>query len=104
MWEAPPRVGLDVGLYHANQTCWVCGEIQEYSSTSYPQEKLLSHQIHILESSKTTAHIWGYRFGLIASALGTSPQRKALIHKLSRVIHKFQGWKATMGDSPAPYM
>jgi hypothetical protein len=90
MWERQPRVGLDIGSFALPGTDCVCGEIQEYSSTSYPQKKLLSHPIHILETSKTTAHIWGYGFSLIVTFLGTSPQQKPLIHKLSRVIHIYK--------------
>jgi hypothetical protein len=87
MWDDQPRVGPDVGLCATNGTSCSCGEIWEDSSTSYPQEKLLSHLIHILETSKTAAHIWGYGFSHIVPVLGTSPQWKPLIHKLSRVIH-----------------
>jgi hypothetical protein len=104
MWDADPRVRLDVGPAPVNGTSSLCGKNREHSSTDLSTERTLSHPIHILETLKITVHIWGYSFVDIFGQSWTSPQRKSLIHKLSRVIHKFQLWKAAMGDSPAPYI
>ena len=104
MWHDDPRPRLDVGLAPANGTSSPCGKNPEASSTDLSTGGTLSHPIHILETPKLTVHIWGSDFADISRQFGTSPQQELLIHKLSRVIHKFQGWEASMGDSPAPYM
>jgi len=104
MWDDNPGLRLDVGLVSVNGTDSACGKNREDSSTDLSTERTLSHPIHILETPKIIVHIWGCVLIAIFSPSWTSPQRKSLIHKLSRVIHKFQLWKAAMGDSPAPYI
>jgi hypothetical protein len=104
MWDHELGLRLDVGLAPLNGNSPPCGKNQADSSTDLSTERTFSHPIHILETPKIDVHIWGYRFIDIFGPLWTSPQRKALIHKLSRVIHKSQSWKAAMGDYPAPYM
>ena len=104
MWDDNPGLRLDVGLVRVNGTDSACGKNRQVSSTDLSTERTLSHPIHILETLKITVHIWGYSFVGIFGQSWTSPQRKSLIHKLSRVIHKFQLWKAAMGDSTAPYI
>ena len=44
MWDDKSLVRLDVGLISVNENSFPCGEIREYSSTGYPQEKLFLTQ------------------------------------------------------------
>jgi len=104
MWDDIRRLRLDVGLVPSNGTGSACGKNREHSSTDLSTARTFSHPIHILETPKTIVHIWGCIFTGIFDQSWTSPQRRQLIHKLSRVIHKFQRLKAAMGDSHAPYM
>jgi len=104
MWDDNPRLRLDVRLIPVNGTGSGCGKNREDSSTDLSTARMLSHPIHILETPKIIVHIWGCTLMGIFGRPWTSPQRRPLIHKLSRVIHKFQLLKAVMGDSPAPYM
>jgi len=74
MWGGAGGVRLDVGLISISGMGSPCGEIQAYSSTSYPQEKPFSYLIHILEIPNTSAHMWGHGFIAISRSLASSPQ------------------------------
>jgi len=104
MWDDDQRLRLDVGLSPITGTGSACGKNWEALSTDLSTGRTFSYPIHILETSKDTVHIWGSTLIDIPGSDRTSPQRKLLIHKLSRVIHKIPCSKAAMGDYPAPYM
>jgi hypothetical protein len=102
IWDSTSYFRLDVGEMPVNKTGSLCGKNPEGLSTSYPQENALSQQFHILDSARTTAHIWGYQFTDIFGLLGNSPQSKPFIHRLSRLIHILGLQIRVMRDSPAP--
>src|SRR6266542_23027 len=97
MWEGEPRFPLDVGVATVNGTNSPCGENRGNSSTELSTGGSGSCPIHILEFHPGHAHIWGYRFMDIFCLPGTCPQPKVLIHKKSRVIHKFPALRRNMG-------
>jgi len=85
-----------------NQKEPACGKSWEGLSTSYPQKKPLFNPIHILENSKTIPHIWGAKLMDSRRLSWSCPQSKPFIHRLSRLIHKFQPWKPGAGVFPTP--
>src|SRR6266540_2110147 len=101
MWEGVPRFPLDVRVATVIGTSSPCGENRGNSSTELSTGRTGSHPIHILEFRPGHAHIWGSGFMDIFYLPGTCPQPKVLIHKKSRVIHKFSALRRAMGGYPA---
>jgi hypothetical protein len=83
-----PYNSLDIGLVRGNGGISLCGRNRDGFSTGLSTKSPAFHPIHILDIDPTPNHIWGYGFMAIFSSLGTSPQRRSLIHKKSRLIHK----------------
>jgi hypothetical protein len=62
MWDDAPRLRLDVGCFLLNGTGSPCGKNRKDSSTDLSTEKTFFNPIHILETPKSTIHIWGGSF------------------------------------------
>lgn len=101
-WEVGCLAGQMLGL---DRTIGVGPPVERFGKTHpqvYPQKEPLSSPIHILEKAEIPAHIWGEEFGEIFSLFWNCPQRRSLIHKLSRVIHRLRPSSAVMRDFPTP--
>lgn len=101
IWDRELRLRLDIGFILFHRIPFPCGEILQDSSTGLSTRKTGFYLVHILERFQNGAHIWGCQNMDNFSLIQTSPQRRAFIHKKSRVIHKYRAKKRGVGEIPA---
>ena len=100
IWDRSQPTSPDIGYYLVCITVSACGQNSRNLSTALSTERWRFYPIHILGRTFGGPYIWGYKNTDIFSLLLTSPQRKVLIHKKSRVIHTSRVWTSTDGGIP----